>query len=93
MYLQPLIGWPSYLLADEQAASNSSIQSLTTQTANGTITPQTKVVVNRTEPEVEIPSGFKLAENPLDEEITECGALSEPLVPMTRASEGVGRER
>ena len=88
MCVQPVIGWPSYLLAAEEAVPNSSVQSVTAQTVNRTTVSPTPVVVNRTEPEVEIPAGFKLAENPLDEEVTECGALSEPLVPMTRASDG-----
>ncbi len=88
MFIQPVIGWPSYLLAAEVAAPKSPVQSVTRQTVNRTISSQTKVVVNRTEPEVEAPSGFKLVQNPNDDEITQCGLLSEPLVPMTRVSDG-----
>jgi RHS repeat-associated protein len=43
--------------------------------------------VNRTSPQVEGPTGFKLSEQPTDQEITECGLFSEPLVPMTSQSQ------
>jgi RHS repeat-associated protein len=50
--------------------------------------PTPTVNVNRKIPTVQAPSGFKLSQNPTDEEITRCGLFSEPLVPMTSSSAG-----
>ena len=58
--------------------------------AQGSPTPETRV--NRTGPQVEAPSGFKLSENPTDQEITRCGLFSEPLVPMESVSSGADNQ-
>ena len=51
------------------------------------VSPTPAVTVNHTTPQVEGPSGFKLSENPTDEEITRCGIFSEPLVPMMQSTQ------
>ena len=51
-------------------------------------TPTPTFNVNRNIPTVEAPSGFRLSQNPTDEQITRCGLFSEPLVPMASSSAG-----
>lgn len=45
------------------------------------------VKVNRLVPKTESPSGFSLGDNPSDEEITQCGLLSDALIPMARTGD------
>jgi RHS repeat-associated protein len=93
--LQPLIGWPLYTLAAEGSSPKPTLKSLVVQSVNLPLpsasqeSPAPTVIVNRTVPQVEAPSGFKLGQNPSDEEITRCGLFSEPLVPMMRSAEKV----
>src|ERR1700747_3012445 len=80
MAFQPLVGWPLYTLATEAFASQGEASSVPSTSQPS---PEPVVSVNRTLPRVEGPTGFQLTEKPTDQEITECGLFSEPLVPMT----------
>ncbi|MBV8211628.1 MAG: hypothetical protein JOZ08_00205, partial [Verrucomicrobia bacterium] len=87
--LQPLIGWPLYTLAAEVAPTNPAVKSPALKPPPSSPVTESQAVVqaNRTVPKVESPSGFNLAQNPTDEEITQCGLFSEPLVPMSGSAE------
>ncbi|MBV8211770.1 MAG: hypothetical protein JOZ08_00935, partial [Verrucomicrobia bacterium] len=93
MVLQPLIGWPMYTLAAETSAAQGnpspvrSVNQPSPEKVQPLLEPQPTVTVNRTVPEVEGPAGFQLSDKPSDEEITQCGLFSEPLVPMTSVSD------
>jgi len=92
---------PAATVGPPQSGSRSSVMPSPTQSKNqppkppvaiADASPTPAMVVNRTAPQVEAPSGFKLSEDPTDEEITRCGLFSEPLVPMTGSSKGDGNK-
>ena len=87
MILQPLVGWPFYTLATEVYASQQTTP-VVQPSKQLELQCEPEFVVNRTLPQVEAPAGFQLSLTPTDEEITQCGLFSEPLVPM-RSGVGV----
>jgi RHS repeat-associated protein len=78
---QPFIG------RDLSAAGSATIASpaLNSAVKEGIASPVMKV--NRLAPVTDSPAGFTLSDNPTDDEITQCGLLSDALVPMASATD------
>ena len=88
MTLPSLLGWPLYALASQAPTAQGTPAPV--RSVNQPLSEiEPTVIVNRTVPQVQGPTGFQLSENPADRDITDCGLFSEPLVPMTSLAMGV----